>query len=112
MLHPARHSSFSARRHRRCARDRGKIGRFAQPVSVLAVALLAVASPAATGVAAGGTFAGQNGQLAFANAGQNGADIFTVDPDGSHLRRFVHTPGGHVSAYSDWSPDGHTLAFD
>jgi TolB protein len=75
-------------------------------------ALLGVTAPSLAVGAEAGTFTGENGTLAFASGGPNGVDIYTVNANGSHLRRFITSPAGKVSAYSDWSPDGRTLAFD
>jgi Tol biopolymer transport system component len=67
---------------------------------------------ATVGPATAGTFDGRNGAIAFASAGDHGVEIYVVCPDGSSLTRLVKTPNDRVSAYSDWSPDGRTLAFD
>lgn len=75
------------------------------------VSLFAGMVAVASGASAG-TFGGENGRLAFASAGEDGVDIFAVNPDGSRLRSYVDTPEGFASAYSDWSPDGKTLTFD
>ena len=79
----------------------------------LAVLLMIPVAPVATAPPAGaGTFPGGNGVIAFASVGERGADIFTVCPDGSRLQRLIRTPHQQASVYSDWSPDGSTLAFD
>ena len=101
-------SEAIARRDRRPTLRRGL---FLTSAAVLAV-LLGVAAPVLADKAHAGTFPGENALLAFASAGPNGADIYTVNPSGSHLRRLIQSPTGKVSVYSDWSPDGRTLAFD
>jgi TolB protein len=80
--------------------------------TVLLAGLLALVASAVGSTAFAGTFPGGNGQLAFANETENGVDIFTMNPDGSHLRRFINTPGDAASVFSDWSPDGRRLVFD
>lgn len=79
---------------------------------VLLLGLIGVVAPPFTGSAYAGSFPGANGIIAFASAGPHGVDIFTVRPDGSHLRRLINTPPDKISAYSDWSPDGRRLVFD
>jgi TolB protein len=56
-----------------------------------------------------------NGRIAFTSF-RDGAlgDIWTVDPDGSDLRKLTADPPGAPPLYdaqSDWSPDGRSLAF-
>lgn len=80
--------------------------------TVLLAGILALTWPGAASTASAGTYGGQNGQLAFARVDETGVDIFTVDRDGSDLRRFINTPAGFASVYGDWSPDGRRLAFD
>jgi TolB protein len=80
--------------------------------TVLLAGVLALLAPAVSSTAWAGTFPGENGQLAFAHLDDNGGDIFTMNPDGSHLRRFINTRPGLNSIYGDWSPDGRRLAFD
>jgi TolB protein len=113
MLHMTRPALSHAREgiHRR-DHSRPVLGRrFRIGAAALAV-LLGVAGPQFADKAHAGTFTGENGTLAFASEGPNGADIFTVSPNGAHLRRVIKSPTGKLSAYSDWSPDGRTLAFD
>src|SRR3954470_9204576 len=40
----------------------------------------------------------------------HGAQIFTVRPNGRHLRQITHVSGDAINA--DWSPDGRLIAFD
>jgi TolB protein len=80
--------------------------------TVLLAGILALSAPATTPTAWAGTFPGGNGQLAFAHEDASGVDIFTMNPDGSHVRRFINTPTGSASVFGDWSPDGRRLAFD
>src|SRR4051794_11384176 len=56
---------------------------------------------------------GFNGRIAFSSfrtdpAGRVG-DIFTMNPDGTDLRQLTDNPAD--DAQSDWSPDGHDIAY-
>jgi Tol biopolymer transport system component len=57
----------------------------------------------------------RNGQLAFAGDRGSGAEIYTMNADGSGLKRRTHINGDggtHGDAGSaDWSPDGTRIAF-
>ena len=71
---------------------------------------------ASTGGPAAATFPGRNGLIAFDTVGnfdigRARSDIFTVEPDGSHLRRLTDTPRGFESSSPDWSPDGRRILF-
>ena len=63
-------------------------------------ALVAVA----TAPVAQATFLGINGRIAFEHSGA----IYTVNPDGSALRRVT---AGPFDTTPEWSPDGRSLAF-
>ena len=63
--------------------------------------------------ASGGSDA-TNGQIAFRryfNADQTEGAIFTMNPDGSHVRQITHPPEGWRDEDPVWSPDGKRLAF-
>src|SRR5918912_51115 len=71
---------------------------------------------AATGGPAAATFPARNGLIAFDtegnfDIGRARADIFTVQPDGSHLRRLTDNPRGFDASSPDWSPDGRRILF-
>jgi TolB protein len=82
----------------------------------LAAATSTAASSSSSSSAAAsqrGTFPGKNGILTFARIGTGGAiDIIGQRPNGTHRRVFIRSPKGTVSVFTDWSPDGRTLAFD
>lgn len=57
------------------------------------------------------TFPARNGLIAFYSDTAEGAEIFTVRPNGRGLRQITHIVTGN--AYNvDWSPDGRRLVFD
>jgi TolB protein len=76
--------------------------------TTLAAALL---SAIACGVAASSsaTFHGTNGLLVFERPVGKQVDLFTVQPDGSELRRLTRTAAWEEKA--EWSPDGRRLTF-
>jgi Tol biopolymer transport system component len=77
-----------------------------------AAALAALTLPAALLLAApaSATFPGRNGLIAFAADAGRGSQIYTVKPNGKHLRQVTHLDGDAVTP--DWSPDGRTIAFE
>lgn len=80
------------------------VRRAASRVTVVGVLLALVL--AATAEADGAL----NGRISFTSFrdGELG-DIWTMNPDGTHLRKL--TAGPLYDAQSDWSPDGHWIAF-
>jgi Tol biopolymer transport system component len=61
----------------------------------------------------GGT-ASTNGQIVFRrflNPDQTKEAIFTMNPDGSHVRQITHPPKGWKDEGPAWSPDGTKVAF-
>jgi len=76
--------------------------------AMLAICLLALVE---TTDAAEATSLPQNGKIAFTSFHVQDQDygIYTVDPDGSSLRRLTNNePGDHLA----WSPDGTKIAFN
>ena len=62
----------------------------------------------------GGTVA-TNGQIAFRryfNAEQTKGALFTMNPDGSHIRQITHPPKSlPQDDYAEWSPDGKRIVY-
>jgi Tol biopolymer transport system component len=58
--------------------------------------------------------ASRNGQIAFRrylDPDQTKDAIFTMNPDGSHIRQITHPPKGWRDESPVWSPDGGKVAF-
>jgi Tol biopolymer transport system component len=57
----------------------------------------------------------RNGQIVFRryfNADQTKGALFTMNPDGSHIRQITHPPKGlPQDDYAEWSPDGQRIVF-
>src|SRR5919107_5091041 len=56
----------------------------------------------------------RNGQIVFRryfDPEQTKAAIFTMNPDGSHVRQITHPPKGWRDQNPAWSPDGKHVAF-
>ena len=64
---------------------------------------------------AGGGSDVTNGQIAFRryfNVDQTKGALFTMNPDGSHLRQITHPPKDlPQDDYAEWSPDGQRIVF-
>jgi Tol biopolymer transport system component len=79
--------------------------------------LVATAFAAAAAVACAvalATTPGSNGQIAFRryfNDAQTRSAIFTMNADGSNIRRITHAPRRTLEDQADWSPDAKRLAF-
>jgi TolB protein len=61
-----------------------------------------------------GDSAATNGQIAFRryfDPDQTEGAIFTMNPDGSHVRQITHPPKGTHDDTPVWSPDGTKVAF-
>ena len=73
-------------------------------VLAIALAVLGGAMPAAAGDRP------VNGRISFGRFDPALGDfsIWVANPDGTHQKRLTHVP----SFFSDWSPDGHGIAFD
>jgi Tol biopolymer transport system component len=56
----------------------------------------------------------RNGQIVFRrwfDPDQTKGAIFTMNPDGSHIRQITHPPKGWRDDAPTWSPDGKHVAF-
>ena len=80
---------------------------FRSPLVLSLVALAAMVT--AVVLPAGATPPGSNGKIVFERPTPNGANLFTVDPDGSGLTRLTGLTG--VEGDSSWSEDGTKVAF-
>ncbi len=61
-----------------------------------------------------GASAATNGQIAFRrwfDPDQTEGALFTMNPDGSHVRQITHPPKGWRDDNPAWSPDGQRVAF-
>ena len=62
-----------------------------------------------------GGSAATNGQIVFRryfDPDQTEGALFTMNPDGSHLRQITHPPKGlPQDDYAEWSPDGQRIVF-
>jgi Tol biopolymer transport system component len=57
----------------------------------------------------------RNGQIVFRryfNAEQTKGALFTMNPDGSHVRQITHPPKGWKDNVPAWSPDGKRITFE
>src|SRR5919112_1117974 len=56
----------------------------------------------------------RNGQIVFRryfDPDQTKGALFTMNPDGSHIRQITHPPKGWYDNVPAWSPDGHSIAY-
>jgi Tol biopolymer transport system component len=60
------------------------------------------------------TFGGSNGRISFARyiPETNSLEIFSASSTGSGVTQLTTSGQDHSSIFSDWSPDGNTIAFD
>ncbi len=89
----------------------------------LGLALLVILAVLALGACGGGRENNEsasggsdvpNGQIAFRrylDPDQTKAALFTMNSDGSHVRRITHPPEGWRDLEPVWSPDGQRIAF-
>jgi Tol biopolymer transport system component len=88
---------------------------------VMALMMVAMALPVFAGggdddedneSASGGST--RNGQIVFRryfDPDQNKGALFTMNPDGSHVRQITHPPKGWYDNIPAWSPDGQRITF-
>jgi Tol biopolymer transport system component len=93
-----------ASNRREKARMRRSVVVLAAATLVGLIAVLAIGAPTTHA-----TFPARNGQLAFFGDRGSGADIYTMNADGTGLRRLTHLEGDEEGP--DWSPDGARIVF-
>ena len=71
-----------------------------------AVVALVLAIPATA------TFPGKNGRIAFISISGSGTDLFTINPDGTHVQQLTSFgPNGGFVCCEAWSADGRQIVF-
>lgn len=73
------------------------------------LALLLALAAVAVSPSAMAAFPGKNGRIVFSKSGRNSSPLYSVNPDGSGLRRITH---GHYDSDPTVAPDGGRVAFD
>jgi hypothetical protein len=82
-----------------------------RPTWLFAVALAATLLVTLAAEPAQATFPGSNGRIAFVRPDHGGFDIFSADPDGSHLRQLTTFAPKHSAYAPSWSADGNRIVF-
>jgi TolB protein len=83
-------------------------------IGIMVLAIASIVAPAAATRAdpstAGGT---ENGRIAFQRASfsRESVSVYSVNPDGTGLRRLTHPRRGAVTALADWSPNGRRIVY-
>src|SRR5437899_3173887 len=81
-------------------------------ILALGATLAAVLSTLWAVTPAHATYPGTNGRLAYITQRQHIWQVFTMDPDGTHVSQVTHFAQRAASmADIDWSPDGTKLTF-
>ncbi len=68
------------------------------------------AAPRGFQTALGGAWSPNGRRIAFVGWGETGSDLFTVRPNGTHLRRLTSTPNLYETS-PNWSPGGGRLIY-
>ena len=74
---------------------------------VMGAALIGVLAAALPAFA---TFPGRNGRIAYSLDRGDGAQIYSMSPNGSDRRQLTHLDGNALAP--DWSPDGRSIVFE
>ena len=77
--------------------------------SAVALATLALFAPAAPASAEPADGPGP-GRIVFGAETDTGTQLWTIWPNGTHLRQVTHVDGDAVNP--DWSPDGRSITFE
>jgi TolB protein len=78
-------------------------------LTAAAAAAVAVAATSGTAPPAKGAWPGTNGRIAFASGSGVNSDLYTMLPDGSHVRRLTHT---HAAEFQpSFSAPGHRIVY-
>lgn len=64
---------------------------------------------AGEGAEIGASYSPDGTRIAFVQTGRDGADIYTMNADGSELQRVTFTP--ESESYPQWTPDGRSIVF-
>jgi Tol biopolymer transport system component len=73
-------------------------------------AILGLGTVFLTVVPAHATFHGKNGRIAYTLDKGSGAQIYTINPDGTGRQQLTHAAGDAVDP--DWSPSGRKIVFE
>jgi Tol biopolymer transport system component len=84
--------------------------RLARLAAASLAAILGLGTVFLTAVPAHATFPGRNGRIAYTLDKGSGAQIYTINPDGTGRRQLTHVNGSAVDP--DWSPDGRKIVFE
>jgi len=84
--------------------------RLARLAAASLAAVLGLGTVFLTTVPAHATFHGRNGRIAYTLDKGSGAQIYTINPDGTGRRQLTHVDGAAVDP--DWSPDGRHIVFE
>jgi hypothetical protein len=82
----------------------GRLGRLCPSFGLALAVFFAFAVPAHA------TFPGANGRISFSSYQNGDWDLYSINADGSGVRRITSGPGSDL--WSDWSPTANKIAFE